>query len=89
MKIHELLLLNEFEPYSYNPFNRHFTKIPKFGSANTIYLRDLPFVKERVEKAVPFKIFGQKIWNLRRTLKNLKDKFRFSKPLIKIVDSSN
>lgn len=61
IKIHELLLENDFEPYSYNPFDRQFTKTPKFGSSNTIYLRDLPFVNERVGKALPFTIFGRKI----------------------------
>ncbi|MFD1628601.1 FkbM family methyltransferase [Pseudopedobacter beijingensis] len=49
--IHQLLTKNGFLPYIYDPFTRNFTLINKFGTHNTIYIRDFIFVKDRCNKA--------------------------------------
>ncbi len=60
-KIHELLLLNDFHPYKYNPFNRELLKLSYFGSHNTIYIRDIDFVIDKLKKADSFNIWGTAI----------------------------
>lgn len=49
--IHQLLLQHHFLPHIYNPFLRQLTPCPTFGTHNTIYIRDLPFVAERISTA--------------------------------------
>jgi len=49
--IHNLLVGLNFMPYSYYPFERKLKKIDDFGSYNTIYIRDIDFVRNRIEKA--------------------------------------
>jgi FkbM family methyltransferase len=49
--VHQRLLDNNFQPYTYNPFLRQLTLCPTFGNRNTIYLRDIPFVTERIKTA--------------------------------------
>lgn len=50
--IHNKLLNHGFAPYSYNPENRSIKKLDKYGKLNTIYLRDISKVKERIETAI-------------------------------------
>ena len=57
--IHNKLLSHGFQPYVYNPFKRTFNLSSGYGSHNTLYLRDLEFVKERVRKAEKIKVFGE------------------------------
>ena len=54
--LHEKLLAGGYSPYQYNPFERQLTAINSFGSHNTIYVKDLAFVQERVNKADKLKI---------------------------------
>ncbi|MDR1895711.1 MAG: FkbM family methyltransferase, partial [Prevotellaceae bacterium] len=50
--IHETFLDLGFKPYLYNPKERLLTGIDKFGtSGNTIYVRDLDFVQDRLKSA--------------------------------------
>lgn len=56
--IHNLLLENKFRPYNYNPKERILSEVDHFGSHNTIYVRDVDFVVERLKSAPQFKILG-------------------------------
>ena len=60
-KIHETLLEAGFTTFSYNPFNRQLIETPKFGNYNTIYLRDLIEVQNRLKTTSTFSLFGEKI----------------------------
>lgn len=60
-KIHETLLSNGFEPFLYEPVKRTLDKADKIGTHNTIYLRDLPFVRHRIETAGKINIMGKAI----------------------------
>jgi FkbM family methyltransferase len=57
--LHEKLIGCGFHPYQYNPFERELTAIDKFGTHNTIYIKDPGFVKERVQKADKLKILDR------------------------------
>jgi hypothetical protein len=59
--IHGKLLKLGFRPFSYRPFLRELTAIPTWGKSNTIYIRDVNFVSERLRSAESFKIFGKLI----------------------------
>lgn len=59
--IHNTLIAADFEPYTYNPFKRELTKINSFGNFNTIYLRDLKVVNERLTSSAPFTVFNEMI----------------------------
>jgi FkbM family methyltransferase len=48
--IHDLLMNNRFEPYTYNPFNRELTRLDSYNSHNTIYLRNSFEVSEKLKK---------------------------------------
>lgn len=54
--IHKSLIAKGFLPFIYHPFTRELEKIDSFGSHNTIYIRDLNFVSERIEKSKKFNI---------------------------------
>ncbi len=60
-KLHEDLLKLGFQTYQYDPMDRSFLPVEKFGAYNTLYLRDLEFVKQRVAKGPAFTVFGQQI----------------------------
>jgi len=49
--VHRSLIHHNFKPYKYQPYLRELTELQTFGNANTIYIRDLPFVIERVNSA--------------------------------------
>jgi FkbM family methyltransferase len=57
-KLHDLLIGNGFEPYSYNPFERKLTQLQTFGNLNTIYIRNKDHVEERLINARSFNSFG-------------------------------
>ena len=48
-EIHKSLINFGFNPYLYNPIKREFTLTDNFGTHNTIYIRDINFVKDRVK----------------------------------------
>ncbi|TKB98225.1 FkbM family methyltransferase [Pedobacter cryotolerans] len=60
-EIHDKLLSNGFKPHDYNPLKRELVEITIFGSHNTIYLRDIEFVTDRLNSAAAFKIFNRSI----------------------------
>jgi FkbM family methyltransferase len=60
--IHEKLIELGFNPYIYDPMKRELVKIPVFGYGdNTLYIRDITFVSERLKNAEKINIFGEKI----------------------------
>lgn len=59
-EIHNKLLLKSFQPYLYDPFKRKFTVSTGYGKFNTLYLRDMEFIKKRVEEAEFIHIFNEK-----------------------------
>jgi FkbM family methyltransferase len=54
--IHDNFIINGFKPYLYNPLNRELTEIKTFGSHNTIYIRDIEFVQERISSSPKVKV---------------------------------
>lgn len=60
-KIHEQLLEYGFSSYLYNPFNRSLEKVERFGNFNTIYLRDIDFIKNRLKTSDGFTVFFEHI----------------------------
>ena len=59
--IHELLLANDFKPYSYNAFNRSFSLLPHYGHHNTIYSKDLNWAMQRVAAAKKYSILNRQV----------------------------
>lgn len=49
--IHATLLQYGFVPYSYNPFFRTLEPLEHWGTHNSIYIRDLNFVRDRIATA--------------------------------------
>lgn len=60
-EIHDTLLKLGFNPFLYNPKERDLIAIDKFGSHNTIYIRDTDFVKQRLKSASKIKICNNEI----------------------------
>ena len=54
--IHQRLINFGFRPYTYDPFNRTLLSLQHLGSHNTIYIRDLEFVMQRIKSARRFKV---------------------------------
>lgn len=59
--IHQNLLKQGFQPYLYDPFKRTLSETPTFGTHNTIYCRDLEFIRHRIEKAPKISVLGEMI----------------------------
>lgn len=59
--IHQQLLSFGFYSYQYAPFTRQLKRVEAFGNLNTIYLKDIHFVEERLKTADPFFVFSEKI----------------------------
>jgi len=57
--IHDKLLSYGFKPYSYNPKIKRLLALDTYTSHNTIYLRDIQFVENRIEFSRSIKI-GQR-----------------------------
>ena len=57
--LHERLLSLGYHPYQYNPFERSLTLIDRFGTHNTIYIREPEWVKERLVKAEKVKVLDK------------------------------
>ncbi len=56
-KIHAKLLSFGFVPYKYSPLDRKLSQLTIYGSMNTIYIKDIEFVKSRILRANKIKIF--------------------------------
>jgi FkbM family methyltransferase len=54
--IHQLLIRKQFTSYQYDPFSRALTRTTTFGTANTIYIRDIDFVMSRIKTAEKVKV---------------------------------
>lgn len=61
--IHELLLTYNFRPYQYEPLTRLLSPLASFNRdhSDTIYLRDIAVVEERVSMAPSFRILGRDV----------------------------
>lgn len=59
--LHNKILSFGFEPYSYEPYKRILYKIDKFGSHNTIYIKDYKFVNEKIQNANKISILNKQI----------------------------
>lgn len=55
-QLHQTLLDLGFAPFQYNPAKRELISIDTFGTHNTIYVRDIEFVSERVRNAEKVKL---------------------------------
>lgn len=54
--IHQQLTEFGYSPYTYKPFKRELIKCDRTFSLNTIYVRDIDFVNERVNSSRTFKV---------------------------------
>jgi FkbM family methyltransferase len=54
--VHDNLLNFGFKPYQYNPHNKTLLLLNNYGVNNTIYIRDLEYVKQRIETARRIKV---------------------------------
>ncbi|MBC6112151.1 FkbM family methyltransferase [Pedobacter fastidiosus] len=50
-----------FFPHSYDPFKRELVSLNSFGGFNTIYIRDIDFVRERLRTSLSFNVFNESI----------------------------
>lgn len=57
--IHKKLIHKNFTPYKYSPFARKLEKLDHFGKINTIYIRDINFVQDRILSSENINIFGK------------------------------
>ena len=58
-QVHELICSNGFAPYEYDSFTRNLQAIASHTNRNTLYIRDLEFVKQRVETAENIQILNK------------------------------
>lgn len=58
-EIHQKLLNQGFNVYQYNPFARELKLQDNFGNFNTIYIRDIQFIQDRLKNASSFKVFNE------------------------------
>src|SRR5579885_1844092 len=59
--LHEMLVSHGFDAHAYDPFTRTLTREGFTGQEDTIYVRDLRFVEQRVKEAPPFTVLGRAI----------------------------
>lgn len=57
--IHQQLTNHHFLPYSYNPLKRKLCKLSTFSNTNTIYIRDLKLVEQRIANAKNISVFSK------------------------------
>lgn len=57
--LHNIILGLGFAPFSYDPFKRNLIQLDSPGNYNTIYIRDINFVSDRVQKAEKIKILNK------------------------------
>lgn len=59
--VHELLAKEGFLPYQYEPFSRRLIRLNKPSNFNTLYLRNIDVIKNRLESSRKFKVIGYAI----------------------------
>jgi FkbM family methyltransferase len=57
--IHDKLLTAGFKAFAYDAFERMLIAVEKYGTHNTIYIRDAEFVKMRLKTADKIRLFGE------------------------------
>lgn len=57
--IDEKLRANGFLPYNYDPFKRILERVQQHDIYNTIYVRDIAFVSDRIMNAEKIKVFSE------------------------------
>lgn len=57
-EIHQKLLDQGFKPNVYDPFRRECKEVNRFGTHNTIYLRDKYWVLDRIQNAPKIEVLG-------------------------------
>ena len=57
--IHEKLLKHAFLPYTYDGFNRKLILLDHYRNSNTIYIRDIEIVQQRLKNSPLVKIFNK------------------------------
>lgn len=57
--IHQQLLDYGYEPYIYDPRARKINKISSYGTHNTLYLKNIKLVEERIKTAVEVQVFNE------------------------------
>lgn len=57
--IHDTLIENNFNPYTYDPFTRNILPLSIFLETNTIYIRDYSFVERRIKSAKKISVFSE------------------------------
>ena len=57
--IHQKLVNAGFQAFEYDPFSRLLKEIAKHGAFNTLYLRDIEFIKARISSADKIEIFSE------------------------------
>ncbi|WP_025144446.1 FkbM family methyltransferase [Pedobacter jeongneungensis] len=60
-KIHQQLIKLDFNPFKYDPFSRILYPISSYGTFNTIYIRDVDSVRDKLINAKPFHVLNEKI----------------------------
>ena len=58
-KIHDTFITAGFTPHLYDPITRALTKASSIGFHNTIYIRDIDFVSQRVRSAEKITVLGK------------------------------
>lgn len=58
---HEWLLQQGFAAYTYEPFSRRLIQLAQPHHHNTLYLRDLDFIRQRLQTATPFVLWERSI----------------------------
>jgi len=62
VEIHNMMLEHGFHSYTYEPYSRTLMRLDSFASGdNTLYLRDVDFVLNRLRDGSSFSVFGQKL----------------------------
>ncbi len=58
-EVHQLLTEQGFQPFAYEPFSRKLSPLSGPNDGNTLYLRDMDFIENRLKTAPKMSVFGQ------------------------------
>ncbi|HSZ71492.1 MAG TPA: FkbM family methyltransferase [Cytophagaceae bacterium] len=59
--IHKTLVDHGFKPYAYDPFARQLQALEKHGDENTLYLRDVEWIKNRIKASPRYQVLDKSI----------------------------
>jgi FkbM family methyltransferase len=57
--IHEKIISYGFNPYDYDPFTRKLTQLNTYSAHNTIYIRNVDFVEQRLSGSRAYRVFNE------------------------------